>query len=88
MKILYALPSSRPPPLAVSLTDGAQYVYRTVKDIRFPLSVRNERAVMQRLSALVQASLDGYPTTLEEDRAMLKVPWFPTCLSVVVLSYG
>lgn len=48
-------------------------MYRTVKDIRFPVSVRNERAAMQRLLALVKDSLAGYPTSLEEDRAALKV---------------
>lgn len=53
--------------------DGARYVYRTVKDIRFPLSVRNERAAMQRLLALVKETISGYPTTLEEDKEQLKV---------------
>lgn len=53
--------------------EGARYVYRTVKDVRFPLSVRNERAAMQRLLALVKDSLDGYPTSLKEDRLALKV---------------
>lgn len=53
--------------------DGARYVYRTVKDIRFPLSVRNEKAAMQRLLALVKDIVAGYPTSLGVDRAALKV---------------
>ena len=65
------------------IADGARYVYRTVKDIRFPLSVRNERAAMQRLLALVKESIDGYPTSLEEDRAALKVC---VCVRAVVRS--
>lgn len=48
-------------------------MYRTVKDIRFPLSVRNEKASMQRLLTLVKDILAGYPTSLEVDRAALKV---------------
>lgn len=59
--------------VSLRCSDGARYVYRTVKDIRFPLSVRNERAAMQKLVKLVQDSLNQYPTSLEEDRAALKV---------------
>lgn len=54
-------------------------MYRTVKDVRFPLSVRNEVAAMERLLLLTTGALDAYPTTLEEDRAALKVrarAWF------------
>lgn len=43
-----------------------------MKDIRFPLSLRNELAAMERLLALVKGGLAGYPTSLEEDRALLK----------------
>lgn len=48
-------------------------MYRTVKDVRFPLSVRNEVAAMERLLALTKGALAAYPTTLEEDQAALKV---------------
>lgn len=63
--------------------DGARYVYRTVKDIRFPLSVRNERAAMQRLLALVKEIISGYPTTLEEDKEQLKVRKQYVCNGIV-----
>lgn len=53
--------------------EGARYMYRTVKDVRFPLSVRNEVAAMERLLALAKGALTAYPTTLEEDQAALKV---------------
>lgn len=55
------------------VVEGARYMYRTVKDIRFPLSVRNEVAAMERLLALTKGALAAYPTTLEEDQAALKV---------------
>ena len=48
-------------------------MYRTVKDVRFPLSVRNEVAAMERLLALTKGALAAYPTTLEEDQAALQV---------------
>lgn len=48
-------------------------MYRTVKDVRFPLSVRNEVAAMERLLALTKGALAAYPTTVEEDQAALKV---------------
>lgn len=54
-------------------SEGARYMYRTVKDVRFPLSVRNEVAAMERLLGLTRAALAAYPTTLEEDQAALKV---------------
>lgn len=60
-------------PIPGRRSDGARYVYRTVKDIRFPLSVRNERAAMQKLLRLVKEGLDLYPTSLEDDQVTLKV---------------
>ncbi|CAM9379344.1 unnamed protein product [Scytosiphon promiscuus] len=56
----------------VGIEEGARYMYRTVKDVRFPLSVRNEAAAMERLLVLASGALDAYPTTLEEDKAALK----------------
>eukprot|EP00903_Cladosiphon_okamuranus_P008428 g8101.t1 len=56
----------------VVVEEGARYMYRTVKDVRFPLSVRNEVAAMERLLALTKGALAAYPTTLEEDRAALQ----------------
>lgn len=56
-------------------SEGARYMYRTVKDVRFPLSVRNEVAAMERLLVLTKGALAAYPTTLEEDEAALKVRW-------------
>jgi len=42
-----------------------------VRDVRFPLTLRNERAAMLLLSGMIDDMLSAYPTTLEEDRARL-----------------
>lgn len=41
--------------------------YRTYRDIRHPVSIRNERAAMKLLLDIVIKSLDAYPTTLRQD---------------------
>lgn len=43
----------------------------TVKDVRFPISLRNERAAMVHLQALLQKYLSEYPRSMEEDSAAL-----------------
>mmetsp|Transcript_31662 Transcript_31662/g.71186 ORF Transcript_31662/g.71186 Transcript_31662/m.71186 type:complete len:188 (-) Transcript_31662:209-772(-) len=43
----------------------------TVKDIGFPISLRNERAAMAVLLEMVDQKLASYPTSLAEDRAAL-----------------
>jgi len=46
--------------------------YRSCRDIRHPLSLRNERAAMQLLLGLVDESLSKYPTALAQDVADLQ----------------
>lgn len=41
--------------------------YRSCRDIRHPLSLRNEQAAMQHLLVLVRDTLSQYPTTLSQD---------------------
>lgn len=50
---------------------GSGMVYRSAKDIRFPLSLPNEVRVLRTIMTLVQGMLNGYPSTLEEDDALL-----------------
>jgi len=57
--------------LATILSSGP-YMYRTSKDIRFALSVANERAALQHLLFSVKKSLALYLTTLEEDNEALQ----------------
>lgn len=45
--------------------------YRSCRDIRHPLSLRNERAVMLNLLQLISHALARYPTSLTQDRADL-----------------
>jgi hypothetical protein len=41
--------------------------YRSCRDIRHPISLRNERAAMKHLMEVVGRSLSKYPTTLAQD---------------------
>lgn len=41
--------------------------YRTSRDIRHPISIRNERAAMRRLLEVISAALDKYPCSLAQD---------------------
>jgi len=54
-----------------TITTSGPYMYRTSKDIRFALSVNNERAALNHLLNVVRENLDAYPTTLEEDNEAL-----------------
>jgi len=71
--------SSSPPPgtaPAVVLTGspapaGATY-HRSCRDIRHPISLRNERDAMRLLLETVQAHLARYPTTLQQDLDLLQ----------------
>ena len=42
-------------------------LYRTCRDIRCPLSLRNERAALQHLVDVTARALQMYPTTLSQD---------------------
>jgi histone-lysine N-methyltransferase SETD3 len=46
--------------------------YRSCRDVRHPLSLRNEKAAMQHLLAIVNDALSKYPTTLSQDLADLQ----------------
>jgi histone-lysine N-methyltransferase SETD3 len=50
---------------------NASTFYRSCRDIRHPLSLRNEKAAMQQLLAIVDETLSKYPTTLSQDMADL-----------------
>ena len=41
--------------------------YRSCRDIRHPLSIRNERAAMHHLMKVISLALSKYPTTLSQD---------------------
>lgn len=45
--------------------------YRSCRDIRHPLSLRNERAAMNMLEEIISKALLEYPTTLSQDRVDL-----------------
>lgn len=45
--------------------------YRTCRDIRFPLSLRNEKAALSHLRVLVWNALSLYPSTLAQDNIRL-----------------
>jgi histone-lysine N-methyltransferase SETD3 len=45
--------------------------YRSCRDIRHPLSLRNERAVMLNLLQLISQALARYPTSLSQDKTDL-----------------
>eukprot|EP00980_Cylindrotheca_fusiformis_P009942 scaffold2196_cov99-Cylindrotheca_fusiformis.AAC.5 len=45
--------------------------YRSCRDIRHPLSIRNERAVMLNLLQLISQALSRYPTSLSQDKTDL-----------------
>eukprot|EP00588_Corethron_pennatum_P012680 CAMPEP_0194265332 /NCGR_PEP_ID=MMETSP0169-20130528/614_1 /TAXON_ID=218684 /ORGANISM="Corethron pennatum, Strain L29A3" /LENGTH=508 /DNA_ID=CAMNT_0039005773 /DNA_START=142 /DNA_END=1668 /DNA_ORIENTATION=+ len=50
-----------------SVSCSGLYMFRTAKDIRFPLSLRNERAALEQLLRIVRRTLSEYSTSLEED---------------------
>mmetsp|Transcript_62639 Transcript_62639/g.75375 ORF Transcript_62639/g.75375 Transcript_62639/m.75375 type:complete len:633 (-) Transcript_62639:577-2475(-) len=54
-----------------SLFCGILNVYRTCRDVRFPISLRNERAALEHLLCLVRQACSMYPTTLDEDNKAL-----------------
>ena len=54
-----------------AITCGGLYMYRTCKDVRFAISIKNERAALQLLLYVIEKALAQYPTTLDEDNAML-----------------
>jgi len=50
---------------------GIPAFYRSCRDIRHPISLRNERAAMMLLIEMIRKSLARYPTTLHQDVADL-----------------
>lgn len=45
--------------------------YRTCRDIRFPISMRNEKGMLLHLLYVVRLALSNYPTTMAQDRESL-----------------
>jgi hypothetical protein len=54
-----------------SLSLSSSAFYRTCRDIRHPLNLRNEKAAMTHLLAVVRRGLNLYPTSLAQDMADL-----------------
>eukprot|EP00567_Pseudictyota_dubia_P003033 CAMPEP_0197448962 /NCGR_PEP_ID=MMETSP1175-20131217/19728_1 /TAXON_ID=1003142 /ORGANISM="Triceratium dubium, Strain CCMP147" /LENGTH=674 /DNA_ID=CAMNT_0042980921 /DNA_START=64 /DNA_END=2088 /DNA_ORIENTATION=+ len=50
-----------------SVSSSSAAFYRTCRDIRHPLSLRNERAAMEHLLDVIGRSLAMYPSTLAQD---------------------
>lgn len=50
-----------------NLSPGTTQYYRTCRDIRHPISLRNERAAMRLLLEVVKRQLTRYPSTLQRD---------------------
>eukprot|EP01084_Bolivina_argentea_P156148 272117_1 len=65
---------------------------RSWKNITFPLSLRNEVAVLTKLMSIVEGLIDGYPSKLEEDAARLNdkdlLPPFSNMRHAVVQVHG
>lgn len=59
------------PSLALSGSPSVTSYYRSCRDIRHPISLRNERAAMRLLLDVVGRQLGAYPTTLAQDVADL-----------------
>jgi histone-lysine N-methyltransferase SETD3 len=57
-------------PLSPNSSAGCM-LYRSCRDIRFPLSLRNETATLTHLRSIVRDALSRYPTTLAQDRIRL-----------------
>mmetsp|Transcript_25065 Transcript_25065/g.32645 ORF Transcript_25065/g.32645 Transcript_25065/m.32645 type:complete len:505 (-) Transcript_25065:171-1685(-) len=55
----------------LSATGALRMVPHTVKDVCYPLSLRNEIAAMMVLQQTIQEKLNLYPRTLQEDKARL-----------------
>jgi hypothetical protein len=51
---------------------NASTFYRSCRDIRHPLSLRNEKAAMELLLEIVNDALATYPTSLAQDVASLQ----------------
>mmetsp|Transcript_18601 Transcript_18601/g.27293 ORF Transcript_18601/g.27293 Transcript_18601/m.27293 type:complete len:560 (-) Transcript_18601:604-2283(-) len=66
-------------------------VYRTCRDVRFPLSLRNENAALHNLLAVVRRALLAYPTTLAQDNEQLAgntLPQFSNARHAVIQVRG
>mmetsp|Transcript_11752 Transcript_11752/g.31707 ORF Transcript_11752/g.31707 Transcript_11752/m.31707 type:complete len:514 (-) Transcript_11752:898-2439(-) len=50
---------------------GAVALPHTVKDIRFPMSLRNEKAALTMFMGMINDKLAAYPRSLEEDKVLL-----------------
>jgi len=51
---------------------GLSSFYRSCRDVRHPVSLRNERASMRHLRQIIALALSKYPTTLQQDLADLQ----------------
>jgi len=60
-----------------SVSCSGLYMFRTAKDIRFPLSLRNERAALEHLLQIVRCAMSEYTTSLKEDIRTLESNQFP-----------
>eukprot|EP00529_Nitzschia_sp_RCC80_P010994 CAMPEP_0113458566 /NCGR_PEP_ID=MMETSP0014_2-20120614/9989_1 /TAXON_ID=2857 /ORGANISM="Nitzschia sp." /LENGTH=620 /DNA_ID=CAMNT_0000350095 /DNA_START=253 /DNA_END=2113 /DNA_ORIENTATION=+ /assembly_acc=CAM_ASM_000159 len=56
---------------SISSSSSATGYYRSCRDIRHPLSLRNERMAMLNLLQIISEALGKYPTTLSQDKADL-----------------
>lgn len=67
-------------------------LYRTCRDIRFPLSLRNEKAALNYFQSIVREALSRYPTTLAQDRLRLSeldiLPAFSNARHAVIQVHG
>ena len=67
-RALFGISDSRGPSSFLSQTT----YHRSCRDVRHPISIRNERAAMRLLLKLVSRHLSQYPTSLSQDYADLK----------------
>lgn len=78
-------------PLSPNSSAGCM-LYRSCRDIRFPLSLRNETAVLTSLRSMVRDALSRYPTTLAQDRVrlldMCALPPFSNARHAVIQVHG
>jgi Rubisco LSMT substrate-binding len=65
-----SLSSSPPSSSPLTSTSSAPY-HRSCRDIRHPISIRNERAAMRLLLEIIGRHLSAYPTSLSQDVADL-----------------
>jgi len=59
--------SNHHPSMALTGTPTSTSYYRSCRDVRHPISLRNERAAMHLLLDIVGRHLAAYPTTLTQD---------------------